>query len=212
MELEKKGVMVFKNPSGPLLHCDQCREYYCGRCAIDSGMDALCPRCSKVLGTAATSAQQAKGQDSVASVAPDYQEGDLWFLDLLANLPLWITLVVGTVFISGLTGISCYLVKDGFSWWSVLTGFGALGMLLFTAVIIAANRAPVAGVTGGPVAGGAYIGFVISVGCSLIMVWLVSRDGFFWWLLLPGFLALLGVIATFLCFLGYCEERRIHNR
>jgi hypothetical protein len=49
-DLKKKGVMVFTNPSGPLLHCDQCSEYYCGRCAVDSGMEALCPRCNKVIG------------------------------------------------------------------------------------------------------------------------------------------------------------------
>jgi hypothetical protein len=48
-ELEKKGVRVFRSPSGPLWHCDRCRKHFCGRCLIEDGMSALCPDCKKVL-------------------------------------------------------------------------------------------------------------------------------------------------------------------
>jgi hypothetical protein len=49
-EAERRGVMVFRNPRGPLLSCGRCQVQSRGRCAVDSDMDARCPECNAALG------------------------------------------------------------------------------------------------------------------------------------------------------------------
>ncbi len=59
--------------------------------------------------------RQVYGQEAQARAAPGLR------------VYSWSTLVFGIVLAGGFTVWTFYLVRDGFSWWAVLTGFFALG-------------------------------------------------------------------------------------
>lgn len=47
-EFRSRGGVVIGSGSG-LLYCDNCSEYFCGKCQIDLGLDSGCPVCKSVL-------------------------------------------------------------------------------------------------------------------------------------------------------------------
>jgi hypothetical protein len=47
-DFRSRGGVVIGSGSG-LLYCDNCSEYFCGKCQVDLGLDSGCPICKSVL-------------------------------------------------------------------------------------------------------------------------------------------------------------------
>jgi hypothetical protein len=116
-----------------------------------------------------------------APAAPTYTEEQFKFWVWVYSLPFWPIVTLGTLVLALAAGLTWYLVKDGFTWWSVIPGAVALGALKMTTEFVEGAR-------WGPT-GQAYVSIVGFVGCSLLTIWLLSQDDFTWWVLLPGGIA-----------------------
>lgn len=46
---KSRGAFVYGEDWPLLLYCDHCKEYFCGRCQIDLGMNSGCPECQQIL-------------------------------------------------------------------------------------------------------------------------------------------------------------------
>jgi len=47
-QMEKSGVVVIGSDN-VLLYCDNCKEWFCGSCQVDLGLNSGCPICRKAL-------------------------------------------------------------------------------------------------------------------------------------------------------------------
>ncbi len=48
-EVLRKGGFIYRKSGPALLYCENCHEYFCGRCQVDLGQDSGCPVCGKNL-------------------------------------------------------------------------------------------------------------------------------------------------------------------